>query len=303
MQPVHVSAVICTRNREDKIGTAVASVLASDYPSFELTVIDQSTTDGTRKVVEPMAADDPRLRYIHVDEAGLSRAYNNGIRRTDGEILAFTDDDCIVAPDWLSTIVDAFAAEPDGDLLYGQVVAAGSTADDNALTPQLHIPAPERLSKHDGYKVFGMGANFAARRRLFSSAGSFDEILGGGGALWSSQDYDMAYRTYQSGNVILLRPEVTLRHDGRRESEDWPSLLVAYGSGDGAFYMKHIRCRDPFALWLFTKQFMGTAARWVAKTLLRRPNDHNYYLKGMVRGARGSFKFGVDRATRLYVEK
>ena len=102
-----------------------------------------------------------------------------------------------------------------------------------------------------------MGANFAAQRRLFSSAGSFDEILGGGGALWSSQDYDMAYRTYQSGNVILLRPEVTLRHDGRREAEDWPSLLVAYGSGDGAFYMKHIRCLDPFALWLFTKQFTG----------------------------------------------
>ena len=138
VQPVHVSAVICTRNREDKIGTAVASVLASDYPSFDLTVIDQSTTDATRKVVEPMAAADPRLRYVHVDEAGLSRAYNNGIRRTDGEILAFTDDDCIVAPDWLSTIVDAFAAEPDGDLIYGQVVAAGSTADDE----RADAPAP-----------------------------------------------------------------------------------------------------------------------------------------------------------------
>jgi glycosyltransferase involved in cell wall biosynthesis len=299
---VHVSAVICTRNRDDKIGTAIASVLANDHPSFDVTVIDQSTTDATRKVIEPMAAADPRLRYVHVDEAGLSRAYNNGIRRTEGDILAFTDDDCIVAPNWLRTIVDAFAAEPDGDLLYGQVLPAGTSAEDRTLTPLLEIPTPERLSKRDGYKVFGMGANFAARRRLFTSAGGFDEILGGGGALWSSQDFDLAYRTYQSGNVILLRPEVTLRHDGRREAEDWPALLLAYGSGDGAFYMKHVRCRDLYALWLFTRQVTGTAVRWIAKLVLRRPTN-NYYLRGLFRGARGSFRFGVDRSTRLYVER
>ena len=71
-----------------------------------------------------------------------------------------------------------------------------------------------------------MGANFAARRRLFDAIGGFDEILGGGGPLRSSQDYDLAYRTYRAGRVILLRPEVTLRHDGRREAEDWPALLL-----------------------------------------------------------------------------
>ena len=112
----------------------------------------------------------------------------------------------------------------------------------------------------------------------------------------------MAYRTYQSGDVILLRPEVTLRHDGRRENEDWPALLLAYGSGDGAFYMKHVRCRDPYALWLFTRQFVGTAIRFVAKMVLRRPNN-NYYLRGMVRGARHSFKFRVDRVNRVYVPR
>src|SRR5437762_4081211 len=103
-----VSAVICTRNRPDKIGNAVASVLASDYRSFELVVIDQSTTDATRTVLEPMAQNDPRLRYVHVDESGLSRAYNSAIRRTKGEIMAFTDDDCIVPATWLRAIVDAF---------------------------------------------------------------------------------------------------------------------------------------------------------------------------------------------------
>ena len=148
-----------------------------------------------------------------------------------------------------------------------------------------------------------MGADFAARRRLFERAGYFDEMLGGGGPLWSSQDYDLAYRTYKAGGVIILRPEVYVRHDGRREDEDWPKLLLAYGSGDGAFYMKHVRCLDPRATWLMSKQFFGTSAKFVVKRLLRRDDRNRYYLQGMVRGARASFKYGVDRRTRLYVER
>ncbi len=62
---------------------------------------------------------------MHSTEPGLSKAYNNGISRSTGEIIVFTDDDCIVEPDWITTIVDAFGSEPDGDLLYGRVVAAG----------------------------------------------------------------------------------------------------------------------------------------------------------------------------------
>jgi glycosyltransferase involved in cell wall biosynthesis len=297
-----ISAVICTRNREDKIGTAIESVLANDYPSFDLTVIDQSTTDGTRRVVEPIAARDPRLHYVHVDETGLSRAYNNGIERTEGEILAFTDDDCIVAPDWLASIAGAFAAEPDGELLYGQVLAVGSSSDEVSQTPFLEIPVAQRLSTKDGFKVFGMGANFAARRTLFRSIGGFDTVLGGGGALRSSQDYDLAYRAYRGGHVIVLRPEVSLRHDGRRAIEDWPALLIAYGTGDGAFYTKHVRCRDPYALWLLLKQLVGTTAKWVAKTLLGRKPMSLYYVRGFLSGIRESFKFDVDRRTRMYID-
>jgi glycosyltransferase involved in cell wall biosynthesis len=224
----HMSVVICTRNRPDKIGTAVTSVLANDHPAFDLTVIDQSTTDATEAVLVPFTQDDPRLHYFHVDEAGLSRAYNNGIRRTTGEIIAFTDDDCIVPTNWLTTIEEAFDADNEGDLLYGQVVAASTEGDDARLTPVLEIKTAERLSRKDRFRIIGMGANFAARRRLFETIGGFDEVLGGGGPLRSSQDFDLAYRTFHAGSVILLRPEVTLRHDGRRDLEDWPTLLRNY---------------------------------------------------------------------------
>jgi GT2 family glycosyltransferase len=300
--PIHVSAVMCTRNRPDKILTAVESVLASDYPSFDMTIIDQSTSDASQVALQHLIDSEPRLTYVHTVEPGLSRAYNNGINRTSGEILVFTDDDCIAPRNWMKLIVDAFEEQPDGDLLYGQVLAAGATSDDVKLTPSIPIHAPERLSRTDGFHVFGMGANFAARRRLFTKAGPFDEILGGGGPLWSSQDFDMTYRAYVAGAVTLLRPEVIIRHDGRREADDWPTLLTAYGRGDGAFYMKHVRCRDPYITQLALRKITRETLRYVYKTIRRRPHDPQY-ISGFVHGARASFKFGVDRNTRLYVAK
>ena len=98
-----VDVVICTRNRDANIGSAVRSVLANDHPSFRLTVIDQSTSGATGEVLAPIASNDPRLTYVHVNEAGLSRAYNTGIRSTSAELLAFTDDDCLVPTNWISS--------------------------------------------------------------------------------------------------------------------------------------------------------------------------------------------------------
>jgi glycosyltransferase involved in cell wall biosynthesis len=158
--------VICTRNRDDKIGTAVASVLANDYSSFDLTIIDQSTTDATGVAVREVAAGDARVHYVHSNEPGLSRAYNNGIRCSSGEILAFTDDDCIAPPDWIGSIVAAFLAEPEGDLLYGEVVAAGEAPGDIALTPSLRFPTPRRLKEVEGGLV-----GQVPDRKLFEKAG------------------------------------------------------------------------------------------------------------------------------------
>src|SRR5689334_813162 len=111
-QPIPVSAVICTRNRPDLIGTAVNSVLANTYPSFDLLVVDQSTDARTGDIVRQLQAEHPNLRYLHTDKAGLSRAYNIGIRETSGQILAFTDDDCVAPSDWIANVVAGFAADP-----------------------------------------------------------------------------------------------------------------------------------------------------------------------------------------------
>jgi GT2 family glycosyltransferase len=298
-----VSAVICTRNRPDKIGNAVESVLANTYPNFDLTIIDQSTNGETEAISRRVGEHDGRIRYQRMSKSGLSRAYNLAIASTTGSIIVFTDDDCLVPSDWIDKIVTAFQEHRDGALMYGQVLPAYPEDGGEALTPLLRIDKPERLDRANGFRVFGMGANFAARRSLFERVGTFDEILGGGGPLKSSQDFDLAYRAYRRNAAILLRPEVIVRHDGRRESEDWPALLRAYGFGNGAFYSKHVRCRDPYAAWLAAKEFGLMSAKIIARRALgRRPAEIDY-LSGFLQGVLGGLKFGVDRTTLLYTEK
>jgi glycosyltransferase involved in cell wall biosynthesis len=302
-EPVRVSVVICTRNRPDSIGTAVASVLANAYPNFDLLVVDQSTDGRTGDIVRGLAARHPNLRYLHTDKAGLSRAYNIGIRETTADILAFTDDDCMAPSDWIDAVVAAFGAEPDAELMYGQVLLPAALADKADDVPTLAIGAAWRLNRRQApFQLYGMGANFAARRSLFQRIGLFDEVLGGGGPLKSSQDFDLQYRAYVAGCTTTYQPEVKIDHYGLRLPEQWPSTDRAYGTGDGAFYTKHARCGDVYALRLLIQQLTTVAVREALHTVgVRRRYSRARYLRGYVSGIVGSFGYGVDRKRRLYV--
>lgn len=298
-----ISAVICTRNRAELIAGAVQSVLANDHPCFELIIIDQSDGDDTRRALDGLAGD-PRLRYFHTTQAGLSGAYNAAVRAGRAQLLAFTDDDCIAPPDWLTAVQREFDSDPEADLVYGQVRAPVELRDAAlGIVPQLLFPSRRRLSVRDGFVVAGMGANFAARRRAFEAVGGFDEMLGGGGPLRSSQDFDFQFRLFRASRVSVLSPDLNVLHYGLRTSAQWPQTNLAYGVGDGAFYMKHVRCGDLLAGRLLARQFLLEAARTVWKPLVRRKRHSPAYLRGLVVGSWKSFHFGVDRRRRLYVAR
>jgi glycosyltransferase involved in cell wall biosynthesis len=293
--PVEVSVVIPTRNRPDDIEPAVRSVLASDHRAFELVVVDQSDDDATRHHLELIAAGDSRLRYVKMEGVGLSRSRNEGMRRTKGPIVAFLDDDCTVEPSWLPSVVAAFAARSDVGLLYGQVHGSRD------LTPALTWDELEEMRRPGHFKVWGMGANHAVRREAFERVLGFDEILGAGAPLKAAEDFDFEYRMYRSGSTILLHPGVEVLHHGRRELEEWPSLTLGYGAGDAACYMKHVRCWDGRVFMLMARRLTRVSGRWLVKSLLRRDTGGDLdYLRGFARGVRNSFKYPIDKATRLY---
>jgi glycosyltransferase involved in cell wall biosynthesis len=293
-----ISAIICTKGRPDLIGQAVGSVLANEHKSFELLVIDQSADDSTERALDGWHGDE-RLRYIHLDRVGLSAAYNTGITLSAAPLLAFTDDDCIAPANWLAAIEGAFMRHTDAELLYGQTLIAPELRADAGVVPDLTIRREEKLGKEHGFRIYGMGANFAMRRTLIERIGGFDEALGGGGPLRSSQDFDFQYRAYRSGAVCLLSPDVRVDHYGVRRGQEWTDTMTAYGVGDGAFYMKHVRCGDLTALRLLIVRVGRLLGRELLNPIRRKPTQWPY-LRSYVEGMRRSLRYDIDRDKRLY---
>jgi glycosyltransferase involved in cell wall biosynthesis len=302
---ISISVVICTRDRPALIRRAIESVAQQDYPHFDVLVVDQSSSDDTQQIVDELMEQYPCVHYLHLNEVGVSRSYNVGISSTNGEILAFTDEDCAVAPNWLEAIGQAFTREPYVQVVFGQVLLPPELlARDgvDGITPMLPFTQRRRMSQRDGFQVFGMGCSFAARRTVCRQIGGFDEILCYGGPLKCSQDFDFEYRVYRSGGTILLEPEVIVYHYGFRSLPQWGSSQKTYAWGDGAFYMKHVRSGDLLATWLLAQRLTLCIGRAIKKHLVMSGTHSNHwvYAAHFIAGMLASFKFGVERQHRLY---
>src|SRR4051812_29433765 len=111
-----VSVVIATRNRADRLRQALDSLERMSVPntlSWELIVVDNGSTDGTRQVVNDCEARTiVPLRYVIEPRDGKSVALNAGVRAATGDVIAFTDDDCVMSPEWLTAIAIEFENNP-----------------------------------------------------------------------------------------------------------------------------------------------------------------------------------------------
>jgi glucosyl-dolichyl phosphate glucuronosyltransferase len=105
---MNVTVVICTYNRCKSLAKTLKSVAVSELPEsveWEVLVVDNNSKDQTRAVVEEFCQRYPkRFRYLFEPQQGKSQALSASIRAAHGEILAFTDDDVIVEPAWLSSL-------------------------------------------------------------------------------------------------------------------------------------------------------------------------------------------------------
>jgi glycosyltransferase involved in cell wall biosynthesis len=246
-----VSVVVPTRDRPATLEPCLRSLLCSEHDSFEVVVVDQSTDDRSEEVVRQLT--DARLRYIRSSERGLSRARNAGLDQARGEVIAFTDDDCTVAPDWLN-YVEADCTEPGGArVLYG-FFTPGRPDTPDTFTPKFEPPRTRLLrsrSVTQRYTGLVAGGNMSAHRQVFEEIGGFDPVLGAGGTFPSSEDHDLMERALQAGFKVAFDPHAVVFHWGARSNLDGSAaaLRSGYALAYGALLAKHLRRLDPAVLY------------------------------------------------------
>jgi GT2 family glycosyltransferase len=150
-----VSAIIPTYNRAYCVTRAIDSVLAQTYANVEVVVIDDGSTDNTAEVIRERYGQEPRARYVHQQNAGVSAARNTGLSCARGEFLALCDSDDFWHPWKLAAQVAALDQFPEVGLVWTEM---------EAVDPTGRIIDPRHLKNmYAGYRNFTEDELFTSR--------------------------------------------------------------------------------------------------------------------------------------------
>jgi len=218
------------------------SLVIPEAVTWELIVVDNNSDDDTRMTIEEFKHKSVLpIKYLFEKNQGKSYALNAGIQAAEGDIVAFTDDDCIVDDRWLASMVREFQFDPSLSMLGGRVELY-----DKRDRPVSIRTFRDRIKLTSTAQLFSLipGCNMAVRRTIFVNVGKFDVRFGPGTAI-VVDDVDFIFRAFKQGLKIVYSPDVLLYHNhGRRTDEQVKALDRSYVIGRGGFYCKHILSGD-----------------------------------------------------------
>jgi GT2 family glycosyltransferase len=258
-----ISVVVCTRDRPEHLRAVLGPLSRLDYPDFELIVVDNNPASGlTAPIVESFS--DMPVRLIEAPGKGLSIARNAALRSPGHDIVAFTDDDVLVDPSWLSNLAAGFVDDERVACVCGMVPSA-----------ELFTPAQSYFDRRVGWArrcdtavyalaeppkddclfplrvaQFGTGANFAVRRALVAELGGFDEGLGIGSPTGGGEDIDLFVRVLLAGHKLVREPSAVVWHRHRRTAEELETQIHNYGLGLGGWIAKLLTQRHTVGMVL-----------------------------------------------------
>lgn len=258
--PPAVSLVICTRNRAAFLPACLDAVTAlRPTAPWEVVLVDNGSTDETPALLAAFAEDAPfAVTVVREARPGLAAARNAGVAAARGGVLAFTDDDCYPAPDFLDRWLDVFA---DPAVAFGAGRILLHDPDDYPITIRTDT-TPTAIVPH-GFIEPGLvqGANMAFRREVVWALGGFDPALGPGG-VFNFEDLDMSSRAAAAGYAGGFFPGPVVRHHHRRRlPRDVRALQRSYDRGRGAY----------FASLLLRRQAPRALAHHVRRSLAWKP--------------------------------
>jgi GT2 family glycosyltransferase len=195
---MRLSFVVPTRNQARFIGQCIDGCLAQQIPDSEIVVVDGASTDDTREV---LARYGERVRWISEPDRGQSDAINKGIRMAKGELVAWINsDDYYASPRAVAALLDAFDAERNVDIAYGNGVRVDAGGRELGPYKARVVSGVAQIVTHPA--SFVLQPSLVFRRQLFLDVGGVDE------SLHYTMDYELWIRLFAAARVTRFIPEV-----------------------------------------------------------------------------------------------
>lgn len=250
---VHVSVVILTWNSERQIVACLASLAQGlCVCPAEVIVVDNGSQDQTCAVVQNAL---PSVRLVrNAKNRGVASARNQGVRLARGQYIIVLDDDTIVQPGALDSLVCYMDAQPEVGLCGPKLTAAdGSLQFSCRLFPTLADKLARRLPSAAAQKIvsasemadwdhntarevdYVIGACQVIRRRALHTVGMLDEYI-----FYGPEDVDLCLRLQQAGWRVVYVPDAVVVHQERRRTNSvWSGLTWKHMRSVGYFFWKH----------------------------------------------------------------
>lgn len=273
-QKLFFSIIIPTYNRPEQLAQCLEAIACLDYPkeNFEVIVVDDGSKTSLKRAIEP-STQQINLTLIKQDNAGPATARNTGATQARGQYLAFTDDDCIPTPDWLSNLAAGFATAPEtmiGGRTINQLENNPYSTASQLLIDCLysyHQSSPQRAKSN-----FFTANNLALPSQIFHSIGGFDTDF----SQAAGEDREFGDRWLHHGYEMIYAPEVIVYHAHHLTLPTFWRQHFNYGRG--AFYFLKARASrtdeslevEPlkFVLTLFSYPFQQKYSQPVIITAL-----------------------------------
>jgi glycosyltransferase involved in cell wall biosynthesis len=231
------SVLISTKNRPEHLARCLQSIQAQTYRSYEVIILDQNTDDDTNVVCTVSKI--RNLVYIRFMKGWKSVALNVGLKRASGKYIAFTDDDCILSPDWLKKSHAFFQKNLQSVGVFGRVKPYGTPPYGRPFHPQdIDQPSTKTVKLPHAFLFsdLGNGNNMIFRKNIFEIVGSFNEWLGvgapcGGGG----EDGELAYRILKRGYPLIYDPTILIYHNRWLTHDELRHTENIYSCGSTAF--------------------------------------------------------------------
>ena len=191
-----VSVIVPAYNQAGYLAKAIQSVLDQTWGNFELLVVDDGSTDGTREV--PQAFQDERIHYIYQENRGLSAARNTGIIHSTGAYLSYLDADDQFLPEKLALLVNLLEENPHFGFAAGQAIPVDEN--NRPVGEIFDVPLPGESHNWLLGNPLHVGSTLI-RRSWQENAGLFDETLR------SYEDWDMWLRLARAGCPMTWLPQ------------------------------------------------------------------------------------------------
>lgn len=249
------SVVICTRDRAESLERCLESVVALDYPNYEIVLVDNAPkTDDTKRVVEKFKARGFEMRYFLEPTPGLSVARNTALKHVKGEFMACIDDDETADKYWLLELAQGFEREENVTAVSSVIVPAeletqaqvwfeefGGHSKGRGFAPDIfNITTHYKQSPLFPAPPFGTGGSMAFKTEAIRQIG-FDTTLGAGTPVQAAEDTAAFFDVLMAGQTIVYQPSAIMRHYHRRDLPSLRAQLRGYGLGLTAFYLRSLR--------------------------------------------------------------